>query len=102
MEDILLPISYSKTCLKRPLSNDRKKKFKTNYRLMKEHSVILLTFIRLKFVIKIFVVSILSDRFTQVLLYSNIKMTYYETSKDGISNQRMTLLYVHDLPSFIV
>ena len=34
-----------------------------------EHSAILSTFIRLPFVIKIFVLSILSGRFTQVLLY---------------------------------
>ena len=35
-----------------------------------EHSAILLTFIKLAFVIKIFVLSFLSGRFTQVLLYS--------------------------------
>ena len=32
--------------------------FKTNYRLMQEHSAILSTFIKLSFVIKIFVLSI--------------------------------------------
>ena len=36
--------------------------------LQGEHSAILLTFIELPFVIKIFVLSILSGRFTQVLL----------------------------------
>ena len=35
-----------------------------------EHSAILLTFINVPFVIKIFVLSILSGRFTQVYLYS--------------------------------
>ena len=34
-----------------------------------KHSAILLTFIKLPFVIKIFVLSILSGHFTQVLLY---------------------------------
>ena len=38
-----------------------------------EHSAILLTFIKLPFVIKIFVLSILSGRFTQVLLYTALK-----------------------------
>ena len=42
---------------------------KTNYRFMKVKSIILSTFIKLPFVIKIFVLSILSGRFTQVLLY---------------------------------
>ena len=37
--------------------------------LQGEHSAILLTFIKLPFVIKIFVLSIFSGRFTQVLLY---------------------------------
>ena len=37
--------------------------------LQGEHSAILSTFIKLQFVIKIFVLSILSGRFTQVLLY---------------------------------
>ena len=59
--------NYSKTCGKRPLSKDRKFIFKTNYRLMQvksiaecslEHSAILLTFIKLPFVIKIFILSI--------------------------------------------
>ena len=38
-------------------------------RLQEENSAILSTFIRLPFDIKIFVLSILSGRFTQVLLY---------------------------------
>ena len=36
---------------------------------LSEHSAILSTFIKLPFVLKIFVLSILSGRFTQVLLY---------------------------------
>ena len=59
---------YSKTCVKGPLSKWPKMVFKTNNHLMKvkriaecspfEHSAILLTFIKLPFVIKIFVLSI--------------------------------------------
>ena len=55
---------YSKTCVKWPLSKDRKLDFKTKYRLMQvksvaeEHYAILLTFIKLPFVIKSFVLSI--------------------------------------------
>ena len=59
---------YSKTCLKQPLKKKTKNVFKTDYRLMAvqkycrmlqgEHSAILLTFIKLPFVIKIFVLSI--------------------------------------------
>ena len=37
-----------------------------------EHSAILLTFIKLSFVIKIFVLSIFSGRFSQVLLYYSL------------------------------
>ena len=61
-------IIYSKTCIKRPLSKDQKLVFKTNYLLMQvksiagyskgERSAILLTFIKLPFVFKIFVLSI--------------------------------------------
>ena len=40
--------------------------------LQGEHSAILLTCIKLPFVIKIFVLSIFSGRFTQVLLYVEI------------------------------
>ena len=59
---------YSKTCVKRPLSNDQKLVSKTYYRLIQgqkycrilqgEQSAILLTLIKLPFVIKIFVLSI--------------------------------------------
>ena len=59
---------YSKTCLKRPLQKKAKIVFKTDYRLMQvkriaecsnwEHSAILSTFIKLPFVINIFVLSI--------------------------------------------
>ena len=71
---------YSKTCVKRPLSNDKKLVSKTNYCLMqvkriaecslfnagqtycrmlhREHSAIRLTCIKLPFVIKIVVLSI--------------------------------------------
>ena len=39
-----------------------------------EHSAILLTFIKLQFFIKIFVLSFLSGRFTQVLLLSEVHL----------------------------
>ena len=54
--------------------------FKTNYRLMQvenialDHFAILHTFIELQFVVKIFVLSILSGHFIQVLLYSDFKV----------------------------
>ena len=70
---------YSKTCVKRPLSKDRKfgcqDQLSLNAgqkycRMLKgEHSAILSTFIKLLFAIKIFVLSVLSGRFTRVLLY---------------------------------
>ena len=70
--------NYSKTCVKRPLSNRPKIDFQDRLSLnadqkycrmpQREHSAILLTFIKLPFVLKIFVFSILSGRFTQVLL----------------------------------
>ena len=62
-----LCIYYSKTCVKQPLSKRLKLVFKTHYRLMrvnsiaeysKGHSAILSTFIKLPYVIKIFVLSI--------------------------------------------
>ena len=70
---------YSKTCLKRPLAKRTKIGFQDQLSLnvgqkycrmlQGEHSAILLTFIKLPFVIKIFVFVFLSGRFTQVLLY---------------------------------
>ena len=52
-------VTYWKTCLKQPIKNeDKKLVFKTDYRLLQvkvlqkgEHSAILLTFIKLPFVI---------------------------------------------------
>ena len=43
-----------------------------------EHSAILSTFIKLQCVIKIFVCLFLSDRFTQGLLYTTIKIPLLE------------------------
>ena len=60
--------TYSKTCVKRSLQKYQKLVSKTNYRLMQvkstggEHSAILLTFIKLPFLINVF---FLSGRFTQ-------------------------------------
>ena len=76
-----LKLYYSKTCVKRPLSKDQKLVFMSNCRLMqvksmfclhilqREHSAILSTFIKLPFAIKTFVLSILSGRFTKILLH---------------------------------
>ena len=70
---------YSKICVKRPLSKRLRIGFQDQLSLnagqkycrmpLGEHSVILLNFIKLPFVIKIFVLSISSGCFTQVLLY---------------------------------
>ena len=67
---------YSKTCVKQPFSKRQKIGFQDQLSvnagqkycrmLQVEHSAILLTFIKLPFVIKIFVLSILSGRCTQV------------------------------------
>ena len=72
-------IKYSITCVKRPLLKRPKIGFQDQLSLnagqkycrmlQREHSAILSTFIKLPFVIKIFVLSILSGLFTQVLLY---------------------------------
>ena len=81
---------YSKTCLKRPLKKKNKNWFsclKTNYRLMqvksiaecskREHSAILLTFIMLQLVIKIFVFSIFEWLLKTGLLYIfTVKLKY--------------------------
>ena len=90
-------VMYSKTCVKRPLSKRPKIGFRdqlslnagqkycrmfplfcrsTYCRMLQRgggggHSALLLTFIKLPFVIKIFVCLFLSCRFTQVLLYIN-------------------------------
>ena len=71
-------LDYSKTCVKWPLSKRKKIGFQDQSSLnagqkycrmlQGEHFAILLAFIKLPFVIKIFVLSILSGCFTQVLL----------------------------------
>ena len=75
---------YSKTCVKRLLSKRPKIGFqdrlslnagKKYWRMLQgEYSAILLTFIKLPFVIKTFVLSIFGGCFTQVLLYVEIKL----------------------------
>ena len=72
-------LAYSKTREKRPLSKRPKIRFQDQLllnagqrycrMLQWEHSAILLTSIKLRFVIKIFVLSFLSGRLTPVLLY---------------------------------
>ena len=66
---------YSKPVLSGHSNKDQKLFFKTDYHLMqvkriaeREHSALLLTFIKLPFVVKTFVLSIFSGRFRQVLL----------------------------------
>ena len=82
---------YSKTCLIRPLSNIQKW-FQDQLSLnvgqkycrmfQGEHSAILSTFIKLSFVIKIFVLSILSGRLRQVLLYySHMRRSHYAVTQ---------------------
>ena len=71
-------VMYSKTCVKGSLSKRPQIGFQDQLllnagqkycrMLQGEHSAKLSTFIKLPFVIKIFVLSILSDCFTQVLL----------------------------------
>ena len=93
-------MDYSKTCINGHSQKDTKLIFKTDYRLMKvesklmqnahlagqkycrmlqgEHSAILLTFIKLPFVIKTFVLSIFEWPFYTVVLFvptRNIKET---------------------------
>ena len=68
-----------KTCVKRPLSKIQQIGFQDQLslnadqkyckKLQGEHSDILSTFIKLPYVIKIFVCLFVSGRFTQVLLY---------------------------------
>ena len=70
---------YSKTCVKQPLSKRPNIGFQDQLSLnagqkyckmlQREHSAILLTFIKLPFVIKTFVFSISGGHFTQVELY---------------------------------
>ena len=76
-------IDYSKTCVKWPLSKRKKIGLQDQLSLnagqkycrmlQGEHSAILLTFIKLPFVIKIFVLSILSGCFTHVFLHINVE-----------------------------
>ena len=75
---IMIYLNYSKTCVKRPLSKRPKIGFQGRLSLNAgqkycrmlplEHSAVLLTFIKLAFVIKIFVLSVFEWGFTQVLL----------------------------------
>ena len=64
---------YSKTCLKQPLKKEDQLLLNAGQKfcrmLQGEHSAILLTFIKLLFVIKIFVLSFLSGCLRHVLLY---------------------------------
>ena len=76
-------MTYKKTCVKQPLSKRMKIGFQGQlslhagrkyFRMLQvelqvEHSAIFSTFIKLPFVINIFVFSVLCGRFTHVLLY---------------------------------
>ena len=80
---------YSKTCLKRPVKKQTKIDFQDRLSLnagqkycrmlQREHSAILSTFINLPFVTKIFVLSILSGRLRQVLLYLYSFLQLYQS-----------------------
>ena len=83
-----------KLCVKRSLLG-RQNVFKINYRFMQvkriaeeEHSAILSTFIKLNvpFAIKIFVLSILNGRFTQVLNVDCIEVKYSCTDGKHINH----------------
>ena len=81
MAEPILKNMYSKACVKLLLSKRLKIVFKDQLSLnagqkycrmlQGEHSAILLTFIKLPFGIKIFVLSIFSGRLIQVLLYAH-------------------------------
>ena len=70
---ILTADLYSKICLKRPLKKDDQLSLNAGQKYCRmlegEHSVILSTFIKLPFVIKIFVLSFLSDCLRHILPY---------------------------------
>ena len=84
---MLAGCAYSKTFVKRPLSKRPKISFQDQLShnagqkycrmLQGEHSAILKTCIKLPFVIKIHVLSILSGCFTQVLLYWQDGNSYF-------------------------
>ena len=72
----ILQRNYSKTRLKRPLKKKTKNCFSRPIIMLQgEHSVILSTFIKLPFVIKIFVLSIFEWLLRHFLLYR--KMTFH-------------------------
>ena len=81
----ILQHNDSKTCLKRPLQKKTKLGFKTDYRLMQVKSIAecskrafcnTSTFIKLRIVIKTFVLSFLSGSLRQVLLYISLTDIY--------------------------
>ena len=82
------------TCLKLPLKKKTKLVFKTNYRLMQVKSIaeaaILLTFIKLLLVIKIFVSALLECHLRQVLLYNSltchIQSSLFQLASDVVGN----------------
>ena len=63
------------------------------------HSAILSTFIKLPFVIKIFVLSIFRGRFTQVLLYRYKLEIKFQQTSDGID---VSILAASDVSTFTV
>ena len=90
--------TYSKTCVKRPLSKRPKIVFRYQLklnagqkycRMLPLHSAILLTFIKLPFVIKIFVLSIFEWQF-----YTDF--TVFTFSKQGF-NECLDFATVHSL-----
>ena len=86
---------YSKTCLKWPLKKEDQLSLNAGQKycrmLQGEHSAIFFTFIKLPFVINIFVLSffewLLKTRLTVLTTYMNIliKVRFFTTIKDGSS-----------------
>ena len=112
VREILVPIIYSKTCVERPLSKRPKVDFQDQLSLnagqkycrmlQGEHSAILLTFIKLPFVVKTFVLSFLSGRFSLSGLTVCVKailnkfMLTYSTGLD-VGDFVYVLIYIRTL-----
>ena len=113
---------YSKSCVKRPLSKIPHIGFQDQLslnagqkhcrKLQGEHSAILSTFIKLPFVIKIFVLSIFEwpfyTGFTKVLLYiedclviTSLTLCILETPKWVIWQTVKLTLYFFDIPRYV-
>ena len=94
---------YSKTCAKRPLSKRPKIVFQDQLSLnagqkycgmlQGEHSAILSTFIKLPFVIKIYVLSTFEWPFTQVILYAYTVKKLNNLDSDSLIDQLIPIKF---------